>query len=972
MHGRKVNTSCTMVYDLNAGQYVAMGWSWFPLYWGSRALVSKSISGPGIATMNWSWTYPPAQGGLSICTTCPNVKSVITTDPAGVVSRQTFGIHSQVNEGWLVQLDEAWNGSNGLRTTSYQYRDKAAGPYPSPVGYSGNPRSDALASQHHTPQAQRIVTQQGVNFTWQANSFDSFARAVSVTRLSSLGYSKTESTAYNDNLTKWMLGRLASVTDSGGAVERQTTYNATTGLPTASFGYGRLLKSYEHYANGLLNVQRDAVGRGTVYTAYMRGVPQSIVYPDAAAESAVVNGLGWVTSTTNAVGTTTSYGYDAAGRLASISYPGEAGFAYHPTTLTYEQVPAAEYGIAAGHWRQTLSTGNSTTVRYLDALWRTRLERTWDRANEGATSRIAETRYDFGGREAFVSYPQRSLTGVDGALLGASSTYDALGRVTTQTQDSELGALSTVTAYLGNFQTRVTNSRGHASTFSYQAFDQPSEGTITSISAPEGVTVSIVRDVFGKPNAITRAGTWAGSGLSATRRYGYDAHQRLCKTIEPETGATIQAYDVAGNLAWRASGQSSTSTAACDQASVAAGSKVSFGYDARNRLTGTTFGDGQPGIARSYTPDSLQQQVVSSSFTWTYAYNNRRLLVQEQFSVPGQAPGAGWNFSWGVDAHGSVSSLSDPWGTMSYAPNALGEPTQVSGYASAVSYHPNGAVAGYTLANGITRGVSLNARGLPAQWQDAGVVNDQYSYDANGNVTGIQDLLQGINTRSLGYDGLDRLTTANGPWGSGQFGYDALDNLRSSQLGGRTLTHAIDPTTNRLTGLSGSQSVAMGYDTNGNLAQRGAQGYGFDIGNRMRAAWGKASYDYDGHGRRSWVVYADASTLLNAYSGTGAAGQLRFSAHSVKGNTRYVYLGDKLIAETNSQTGTRFSHTDALGSPVARTNSSGVLLERTRYEPYGATVAGSTNPASIGFTGHVNDADTGLLYMQRKRLGAAP
>ena len=75
----------------------------------------------------------------------------------------------------------------------------------------------------------------------------------------------------------------------------------------------------------------------------------------------------------------------------------------------------------------------------------------------------------------------------------------------------------------------------------------------------------------------------------------------------------------------------------------------------------------------------------------------------------------------------------------------------------------------------------------------------------------------------------------------------------------------------------------MGYDLRGNLATRGAQSYSFDISNRLRAAWGKAIYDYDGHGRRSWVVYADGSTQLSAYSGTGAAGQLRFSNHSVQG-----------------------------------------------------------------------------------------
>ena len=52
---------------------------------------------------------------------------------------------------------------------------------------------------------------------------------------------------------------------------------------------------------------------------------------------------------------------------------------------------------------------------------------------------------------------------------------------------------------------------------------------------------------------------------------------------------------------------------------------------------------------------------------------------------------------------------------------------------------------------------------------------------------------------------------------------------------------------------------------------------------------------------------------------------------------------------------------------MARTSSAGQLLSnsRTRYEAYGATAAG-TNPTGIGFTGHVNDADTGLVYMQQR------
>ena len=40
-------------------------------------------------------------------------------------------------------------------------------------------------------------------------------------------------------------------------------------------------------------------------------------------------------------------------------------------------------------------------------------------------------------------------------------------------------------------------------------------------------------------------------------------------------------------------------------------------------------------------------------------------------------------------------------------------------------------------------------------------------------------------------------------------------------------------------------------------------------------------------------------------------------------------------------------------------------MVRTRYEAYGNTAAG-TIPNGIGFTGHVNDPDTGLVYMQQR------
>jgi RHS repeat-associated protein len=157
---------------------------------------------------------------------------------------------------------------------------------------------------------------------------------------------------------------------------------------------------------------------------------------------------------------------------------------------------------------------------------------------------------------------------------------------------------------------------------------------------------------------------------------------------------------------------------------------------------------------------------------------------------------------------------------------------------------------------------------------------------------------------------------------------------------------------------------ANSYDANGNVNQRAAQSLGFDIGNRLAWAAGKASYGYDGHGRRTLVNYADGSWKMQMYGGTGQAGQLLYSHHSSQGPTRHIYLGQRLIAEVANGVAS-YSHTDALGSPVARTNAAGQITSRTRYEAYGATAAG-TNPTGIGFTGHVNDADTGLVYMQQR------
>ena len=72
-----------------------------------------------------------------------------------------------------------------------------------------------------------------------------------------------------------------------------------------------------------------------------------------------------------------------------------------------------------------------------------------------------------------------------------------------------------------------------------------------------------------------------------------------------------------------------------------------------------------------------------------------------------------------------------------------------------------------------------------------------------------------------------------------------------------------------------------------------------------------------------------------------------------------------LVAVVQAQTTVEYIHTDALGTPVAVTNSAGAVIERSVYEPYGQLINRPLTDGP-GFTGHVQDVATGLTYMQQR------
>ncbi|HEL5321987.1 RHS repeat domain-containing protein [Stenotrophomonas maltophilia] len=467
------------------------------------------------------------------------------------------------------------------------------------------------------------------------------------------------------------------------------------------------------------------------------------------------------------------------------------------------------------------------------------------------------------------------------------------------------------------------------------------------------------------------------SPRAVTRTYVYDGNQRLCKTIEPETGATVVDYDAAGNIAWTASGLDLTDTGACNRAEASAsGRRVDRAYDALNRVVRIRFPDRNGDQDLSYRNSGEVQSVTTwndqgrQTIVNSFQYNKRNLLVGESAASTGRPT---WSMGYGYDAQGALASVVYPGGlTVSYANNAQGQPLSVSAggvsYASGVRYHPTGSVQSFSYGNGIVHATQLNARQLPYQQTDAGAMSYRYSYDAIGNVTGIADLQQGAGfDRTLQYDAGQRLVAA----GSASFGgdhwhrysYDARDNLLSASLGGVKDYRYWYDERNRLANIlnaDGATIIGLSYDAQGNLRSKNGRVHEFDLGNRLRTIQGLESYQYDAAGRRTVTSDGSGDRLRSFY---GQGGQLLYEQRRDGGAAEFIMLGSRLLAKRQGGVVT-YQHVDSLGSPVATSNAAGQVTERTQYEPYGQSIGKAID--GVGYTGHVSDAASGLVYMQQR------
>lgn len=605
-------------------------------------------------------------------------------------------------------------------------------------------------------------------------------------------------------------------------------------------------ESYTYHDTGDRQTRTDARNNIWTYFNYHRGVPANEQHPQGVKITRTINDTGTIASETNGRGYTTIYSYDGMNRLVSAKRPAGATVAVNWNVSGLRTTG------------RTVTRGAYVQTTNFDPFGRT--------ASVNSNGIIKNYRYNDLGHVIFESYPS--------STLGDTFATDVLGRVRSVAHGD---GTSRSHAFLSGNQMQVTNERNRTTLFTYRSFGDPEdseERELMQIDAPEGVVTTFARDVIGLPTAISQGGI--------TRSYTYNASNFLVSETNPEIGTTTYGRDALGNMTSRAVGGSAATT---------------FTYDGLNRLTGINYPGATPDATLTYDGNNNVVAAANGATSWSYSYDPNDNLISESLAINGRTLTATHGYN-GLDY---LASTTYPSGqVVAYNPDALGRATTVSPYIkNAIGYHPSGVPSDFTYDNGRRTTVDFNARHWVSKIasfnSSAYVTNLSYGYDGAGNVTTITDALNSSSSRSLGYDGLDRLTVANGVWGAGSFEYDQAGNITKQKLGSFSLSYFYS--NNRLASASGSKAYTFGYDIYGNVSSNSYYNFLYDDASRLVSATASGgavvgTYTYDAHNMRSrvqqdgkdtYVFYAKDGRLLGEYDADG-----RYK--------EYAYLGTRLVA----------------------------------------------------------------------------
>ncbi|WP_026371041.1 RHS repeat-associated core domain-containing protein [Kallotenue papyrolyticum] len=187
--------------------------------------------------------------------------------------------------------------------------------------------------------------------------------------------------------------------------------------------------------------------------------------------------------------------------------------------------------------------------------------------------------------------------------------------------------------------------------------------------------------------------------------------------------------------------------------------------------------------------------------------------------------------------------------------------------------------------------------------------------------------------------------------------YDAIGNLLSKA--GVSYSYGAN---GNGTGAGPHQARTVGgqtyrYDVNGNLLSGGGRTYTWQADNlpaSISSGGVTETYTYDADGER---LTRTANGVTTVY----VAGLYEEDLQTGVKRSLYQFNGQIIAQRSTDATGLIYLHADHLGSVSLATNSSGAVVSRQDFDPWGAIRSGGIPQTALNYTGQRRDG-TGLLY----------
>ncbi len=907
-------------------------------------VTQRVVAGRGVTGGTWTYAYTaPGSGAAMNVTTITRpdgrqdaytmyglgyVAGMNPTNPTGNTWR--IGLTTEIARGNRAEVETfTWGKLTSAVSSAY---------FSAPVYSSCGvyPIYDAGVQVPVT--TQRKVTRDGATYTTDYSNFDAYgqARTVSETGTQSAGtQTRTTTWTYSpvtDTGINWVRGRplTQQVTVGSESVNNGWTYRGAPDYARTAETLAGVTTSFAYDTDGNLSKVTNALGQDLTLSGYTtgNGIPTALNFNGAFTVTRTASWEGWVRTQRNGRGYTTAWDYDAIGRVEKVTPPG--------ITL------ATSYAYATDSSNVVLTRGSYSKTTNLDGLGRIT-------GTSDSVGVLTSVRYDSMGRAFFKSYPYDTAIGE----VGDRYAFDGLDRPTTWTKGYRWASNACDVA--GACNVTMSYSSNCATTTVYRASSDTATTTACSGSFgdPGERELRRVTDANGK--------IW---------QYGYNARGDLKTVTAPisKGNRTFTYFATTYFPSSEATGESGTTSfgrnaiGQMTSRTDARGVNVTYGYgDPLSRLKTITYGGGSPdNVTRSYDDESNVTGVASTNGgTYSYDYDELNRMKSQTWTFGGRT----YTTSYGYNSAGCLTSITYPTGTAVTmtcdAANRVKTVSAGGAIVSAVTYHPSGQPEAMTYGNGKATSIGFDYRARTTSIASAGVLGLTFGYDGADNVKSFDNTAVANAGRTMTYDKLDRLETSVAPsqWGTTAYGYDELGNrtLKSEAL---TTSYAYD-SSNRLASASppGGSSTFERY---ANLTLT------WDAAGRLSSTSDGATYLYDGRGRRVQKTDASGTTVYH-YDDAG-----RVIAETLPDGTKvrdYLYLAGRLVAVdgclTTSPPGCaerQWYHVDTLGTPLARTNSSGTVTARFDYRGWGEQWSAS-GPASADdrqYNGRVFDPGTGF------------